>query len=145
MKKAITLTLASLLCVSMLAGCNSGSKMKDGTYNAEFTAADDHGWTEYVEITVSGEKITNVVFDGKNVDGLKKSEDASYEQAMKDAGSTTFPKDFYTKLAQQLVEKQDVEKVDAVAGATTSSNDFTTLVKGMKLSTGDSAVQKINR
>ena len=36
------------------------------------------------------------------------------------------------KLSQSLVEQQDVEKVDAIAGATTSSNDFKTLVNALK-------------
>lgn len=146
MKKIATLILAGILSMTMLVGCTSKS-MKDGTYKAEFSTPDDHGWTEYVEITVKGEKITEVNFDGKNADGAKKSEDAAYEQAMKDAGSATWPKDFYSKLATSLVDKQDISKIDKVAGATTSSDDFIKLVKALsnKMSKGDTATEMVTR
>ncbi len=43
--------------------------------------------------------------------------------------SKTSPEEFQPKLAKDLVEKQDIAKVDSVTGATNSSNDFKKLAK----------------
>jgi len=132
LKKIISIAVAFVIIATMFVGCVSTSAAKkDGTYRAEFSAADDHGWTEYVEITVAGDKITNVVYDSLN-DGKKKSEDKDYEKTMKNvSGGKTWPADFYSKLTAQLLEKQNIDEVDTVAGATTSSDDFKTLVKSL--------------
>ncbi|MEG0895430.1 MAG: FMN-binding protein [Oscillospiraceae bacterium] len=123
--------LISLLVAFLFVGCSSTSALKDGTYKAEMKAPDSHGWTEFVDVTVTNSKITKVVFDAKNEDGALKSQDAEYEKIMKDSGSKTWPSDFYTKLANQLVEKQNINDVEAVAGATTSSDSFKKLVKAL--------------
>lgn len=147
MKKIISMILAVFICTGLFTGCTTSSAFKDGTYKAEFATPDDHGWTDYVEVTVTNAKITGVVFDAKNGEGAKKSEDKGYEEAMKGAGSKTWPSDFYPKLANGLIEKQDPTKVDNVAGATTSSNDFKTLVRALekKMTNGDTSVEVVKR
>lgn len=132
MKKVISIAVAFVIIATMLIGCTSTSTAKkDGTYKAEFSAADDNGWTDYVEVTVTGDKITNVVYDSLK-DGKKKSEDQDYEETMKKvSGDKTWPSDFYSKLTAQLLEKQNIDEVDTVAGATNSSDDFKTLVKAL--------------
>lgn len=146
MKKILCLVLALTLVGAMFVGCSSKG-MKDGTYKAEFSDADGHGWTDYVEVTVSGEKITAVDFDSVNAEGAKKSADEAYNAMMKDAESPTWPSDFFPKLEQSLIDNQDIEKVDAVAGATDSSNAFKKLVKELSknMSKGDTTTVKVTR
>lgn len=143
-KKIFALTCAALLAASALAGCNNNTaKMQDGTYRAEMKEG-SHGWKDYVELTVRNGKIETVVYDAVNDDGQKKTQDEDYKKSMMEGNKNadlpeTYPADFTKKLADSLIEKQDVAKVDAVAGATTSSKDFKTLVEALKdhMSKGD--------
>ncbi len=121
MKKTFAIIAAAVMCAAVLSGCSAG--MKDGTYKAEYKSYDDHGWKDYVSITVSGGKITAVDYDSLNEAGEKKSADTAYREQMEPV-SKTYPEKFSKELEDQLVDKQDVKKVDAVAGATTSSNAF---------------------
>jgi major membrane immunogen (membrane-anchored lipoprotein) len=102
--------------------------LKDGVYTAAQENFDDRGWKATVEVEVKEGKIANVKFDYVNKDGALKSQDAGYKAAMEPV-SKTYPEKAFAELQASLVEKQDVAAVTAVAGATTSSNDFTTLVK----------------
>ncbi|MBQ4050913.1 MAG: FMN-binding protein, partial [Oscillospiraceae bacterium] len=102
--------------------CGSSDGYKDGSYRAEAAAADDHGWKDYVVVTVDGGVITAVEFDSVNADGLKKSEDPDYKDTMLAYGGTTYPAEFFQKLEDSYVAAQKVAEVDAVAGATTSSD-----------------------
>ena len=121
MKRVWAALAVIMMLAALLTGCSSG--MKDGTYKAEFKDFDDHGWKDYVSITVEGGKITAVDYDALNADGAKKSEDTAYRESMEPIAGT-YPEKFYKELEDQLIEQQDLKKVDAVAGATTSSNDF---------------------
>ncbi|WP_312640659.1 FMN-binding protein [Hydrogenoanaerobacterium sp.] len=125
MKKFSIALVAALLCASLLTGCSSG--MKDGTYKAEYKNADDHGWKDYVQVTVSGGKISEVDFDSINADGVLKSADPSYREAMEPV-SGTYPEKFMKELEDQLISKQEVKKVDTLAGATLSTDSFKVLV-----------------
>ena len=138
----ITLTLTGMLLIS----CTPKS-MKDGTYKAEFSTADSHGWTDYVEITVSGEKITKVDYDSLNAEGKRKSEDTNYNQMMKDAGSSTWPSVFYPKLEDNLIKAQKPSDIDIVAGATDSSNALKKLVEELEknMSKGETKTLKVSR
>ena len=138
MKRFIAVLLVVLATACLMTGCSSG--MKDGTYKAQFKDYDDHGWTDYVSITVKDGKITDVDYDSMNADGTKKSEDQAYRESMEPV-SKTYPAKFYKELEDQLSEKQDPKKVDAVTGATNSSNDFKILaveaIKAAKAGTTD--------
>ena len=125
MKKFGIALVAALLSASLLTGCSAG--MKDGTYKAEYKNADDHGWKDYVQVTVSGGKISEVDFDSVNEQGVLKSADAGYKDAMEPV-SGTYPEKFMKELEDQLVSKQEVKKVDTLAGATLSSDSFKVLV-----------------
>ena len=120
-KRYLAIFVSAFLAMFMFTGC-SGS-MKDGTYRAEYKDFDDHGWKDYVTITVSDGKITEVDYDAVNDNGDKKSADEAYREQMEPI-SNTYPAKFYKELEDQLVDEQDLKKVDAVAGATNSSNDF---------------------
>ncbi|MBC8546778.1 FMN-binding protein [Clostridiaceae bacterium NSJ-31] len=124
MKKILAAVLAMVFALALLTAC--GSSMKDGTYRAEYSSFDDHGWKDFVEVTVSSGKITAVDYDAVNEEGTRKSEDAAYKESMEPV-SGTYPEKFSSELEQQLVDKQEVKKVDTVAGATNSSDAFKVL------------------
>lgn len=127
MKKfSVTLLMLSLVMVICVA-CTTSKEMKDGTYKAEYDTPDEHGWTDFVQITMTNSKITDVDFNSLNAEGAKKTDDPDYEAAMK-KDAKTWPSEFYPKLAASLVEKQNVGDVDAVSGATTTSESFKKLV-----------------
>lgn len=149
MKKILCVLIAGILIASMFVGCGAKTvaDFKDGTYRAEFATADDHGWTDYIEITVESGKITKAVVDSVNTDGERKSENEYYNQAMKDAGSETWPSEFFPKLESQIMDKQDGSAIDGIAGATTSSNATKTLYKALinNMVKGNTETVKVNK
>lgn len=124
MKKIFAVIVAVMASAVLLAGCNAG--MKDGTYKAENKDFDSHGWKDYIAVTVAGGKITEVDFDAINADGMLKTADPAYKEAMEPV-SKTYPEKFSEELEKQLVEKQEPKKVNTVAGATNSSDSFKVL------------------
>lgn len=147
MKYRVVCVLIAIVLSVTFFGCDSAKALQDGTYRAEYAQADDHGWTDYVVVTVLDGKISNVEYDALDENGNSKKSSVEYNEAMKGAGSTTWPSDFMPQLQNQLVDKQDIAKVDAIAGATTSSNDFVTLVKALKknMENGNTETVKVKR
>ncbi|WP_326511702.1 FMN-binding protein [Clostridium intestinale] len=132
-KTLLSVIAAATLAVTVFAGCgkkeDTATKIKDGTYKAEASAFDDKGYKPFVEVEYKDGKIASAKFDYTNEkDGTLKSANADYNKAMA-AKSGTSPDKYTVELAKALVEKQDVEKVDTVTGATHSSENFKTLVK----------------
>lgn len=139
MKKKVISILITLLSLTVLFSACSGNKsgtsaqFKDGEYKAEFKDYDARGWKDYVTVTVSGGKITVVDYDMLNKDdGRKKSEDQNYAKAYPENGEFVKPSEYTKQLEDALIEKQDVEKVDIIATATTSSESFKKLVSALK-------------
>ena len=138
MKKLLSVALTVLLVASLATACApkakeaqgstevppgeqpSGLVLRDGTYS-EKGEADERGWVPEITVTVSGGKITDVVYD--EVTGLKKSEDTGYHEYFKSQKNVDLLA-VYDGLQKDLAAKQDVEKVDAVAGATATYNVF---------------------
>lgn len=148
MKKFIA--LAALLSVALFAfvGCTNGNgDFKDGSYRAEYESADEHGWTDALDVTVSDGKITSAVFDSYDAEGNKKSENADYNAAMTGAGYETPPSEFLPHYSSELVAQQDAEKVDAITGATVSNDAlkkfYKELAKNMR--SGNTETVKISR
>lgn len=59
MKKMLSVLFSFCLSAAMFSGCNNNAdtaSFKDGTYKAVYAQADDHGWTEYLVVTVSDGK-----------------------------------------------------------------------------------------
>lgn len=101
----------------------AGATMEDGTYRLEETDFDDNGWKVFLEITVEDGKIVSVGYDYINDDGLLKSEDEEYQDAMfKVSGKG--PKEFTKELSDALVAAQDAKEIDIISGATGSSETF---------------------
>ena len=100
MKKTLSVLFSLCLCTAVFTGCNdtNAASFQDGTYKAVYAQADDHGWTEYLTLTVEDGKIVSADFDAENDDGAKKSENTEYNEAMKNAGSKTWPSAFYPAL-----------------------------------------------
>lgn len=134
MKKLLSmaLTLAFVLSImgSSLAFGAPKKTYVDGTYKATYDYIDSHGWKPFVEITIKGDKITATKFDYINPAGKLKSKDAAYNSAMKAASKTkTYPAIYTVALQKSLITTQNIDKVNAVSGATTSSTNFKTLAK----------------
>lgn len=140
-------TAALLLCLSLLlaglAGCSSAAKLKDGTYRAQMDQA-EHGWQDYLTITVSGGKITDVDYDALDEEGNHKSEDADYRASMEPV-SGTYPAEFMPKLEQMLKGQSDASKIEKVTGATNSSNNFKRLAEKVleKAKAGDTSTATV--
>lgn len=105
----------------------SDASYKDGTYKAAYDKLDSHGWKGQVELTIKGNEITACTFDYVNKDGALKSKDAGYNSSMLKVAKTN-PEEFSAKLPQDLLNKQNVDAVDTVTGATHSTKDFKDLV-----------------
>ncbi len=140
--KKHSIVLLSMLAVSIVfaavcGGCLPKS-LQDGTYTAKMASPDEHGWTEMLSLTVKDGVIVEADCDAINADGKRKSEDDEYNKTMESFGGTTTPKKFYPELEQGLV---DTQKVDAVAGATTSSDSMKKLYNALvpNMEKGDTA------
>ena len=144
MKKFLAITLAAIAVMGTMASCSGTTTdgFKDGSYRAEYKDFDDHGWKDYLNVTVADGKITAVEYDSLNSeDGHKKTEDEAYKEAYVGEGFETYPADTADKLEAGLVEKQDGALVDTVAGATNSSDSFKALFAALKsnMAKGDTA------
>ncbi|QAT40407.1 FMN-binding protein [Clostridium sp. JN-9] len=131
-KRILAMVAAATLTFTILSGCGSKSttqtsttagKYKDGTYKAAYDKFDGHGWKAQVSIDVKDGKIATVNFDYVDKDGKLKSKNTGYETAMKKVNKVG-PAEYTVTLDKALVEKQDISKVEAVTGATESSNNF---------------------
>lgn len=138
MKKLFLVSITALLLLALVAGCGqkkpeapspapSDGALKDGTYNAVGDEFDDHGWKGLATVVVKGGKVTAAFFDEINEEGLLKSFDTEYNPKMKGV-SGAYPMDAYQTLEKGLVAKQSADKVDAVSGATSSSDNFKALM-----------------
>ncbi len=154
MKKLLTLALVVVLVLS-LAACGSSkpattepaaeptaapttapaeptaapaaeSGLKDGSYTAAQDKYDDYGWKGQITVEVKEGKVATVDFDYVNKDNKLKSQDQGYIKAMEDKTKVNLAKAM-EELEGKLVGSSDAAAVDAVTGATTTSNDFNAL------------------
>lgn len=106
---------------------------KDGAYVASYDAFDSHGWKAFLEFTLLGDQISNVDFDEVNESGVRKSEDADYNEIMWTIRGITKPEIFMPQL-EANIEAADITSdppnavIDAVTGATASSSFAQTLL-----------------
>ena len=93
-------------------------KYADGTYRSTMPGPNDNGWTEYVEITVSGGLVTDVLFDATK-DGKKITEDVDANKA------DPKPADYYPGIAKAFTEAaEDLTKVFPPAGGQIATRSF---------------------
>lgn len=100
----------------------------DGTYKAEGELDSETGYTSYVEVTVVGGEITEVVYDGVKEDGTVKSEASeSGEYGMVAYGNASSEWHEQALLLEEAaVAGQGA--VDTVSGVTIAVDEFTTLL-----------------
>ena len=143
MKKSV-LGIAVLLSVGvMLTGCGDEKKdapkdaakpaaqavsvdltgAKDGTFSADSAEHSQLGHS-HVELTIAGGAITKVVHTGFDKDGKQKDENygADKPEGVRKKAQTAYKA--IGSYASQLESKKDLAKVDAIAGATVSYDQF---------------------
>ncbi len=103
--------------------------LKDGTYTAE-SDYDSRGWKVVHTITVADGKITESDFGYENEAGEKKADDEEYNKNMKDKSGVS-SKEATEKLNQELVDKQNIDDVEVVSGATSTSSNFELSTKAL--------------
>lgn len=97
--------------------------LQDGTYRLEEQNLDEHGWRVEFEITVADGEITESNYGEYNEEGMPKTEDEEYQEAM--SGQVDIgPQDYIPELNQQLEQAGDPSEVEAITGATSSSQKF---------------------
>ena len=120
MKKYLIITL---FCMALLlCGCGDSSKLKDGFYTAEM-AEYSHGWKEYLCIMVKNDTIIYAEYNAKNPSGYIKSWDNSYMQNMLTV-TGTYPNEYTRNYVSQLLASQTPGALDAISGASSSSETF---------------------
>lgn len=150
MKKIFALLIAGSIALTAFVGCSNKEEVIPEVTTEEVTTEevapevtpeagapntitaegemDERGWKAIVELTVDeANAITAVDFDYVNAEGAKKSEDEEYNKNMAEKSGIAVV-DAIGQLEAQLIEKQDIEKVDTVAGATSTTEDFKALV-----------------
>lgn len=128
-KKIYLLTIAVILTLTALSGCNSFQHLKDGFYTAEM-AEFSHGWREYLIIQVKHGTIVSAEYNAKNESGFIKAWDNNYMKNMT-AVAGTYPNKYTREYVQQLMEEQSGIQVDTVSGATSSGGNFEKLVQAV--------------
>lgn len=128
MKKTFSFILALTVLMALVVGCISGEANYENGVHSEETGLDDKGWKSTITITVENGKIQEVNYDEVNEEGVSKTKDAEYGALMKEEAGIT-PREAFKELEEALKSSQDVDEVDVVSGATTSSEVFKSLVK----------------
>lgn len=125
MRKLLALALVLTLILTMAACTTDQAGFADGTHTAE-GEMDDHGWKPAIEIVVEDGEITSVDYNEYNEADEPKSEDEEYSDSMEGVSGVR-PADAYEQLESGLMSSQDVDQVDVVAGATSSTETFKAL------------------
>lgn len=132
MRRWAVALLAGLLCLGVFAGClNSENTYQDGTYFAEFKDYDNEGYKDTLQVTVENGMVTQMVFDAYNAEGAFKSNDEKMKTDM-EAVQGTYPAKYSSDLVNQYLQQQDLDKVEAIAGATISTNNFKVLLRALE-------------
>jgi major membrane immunogen (membrane-anchored lipoprotein) len=120
-----------LLFALLLVGCGSdeGSFPKEDADTVVVeTDYDEHGWKGKLAVTFDGNVISDVEYDEFNQQGKAKSKDQDYEDRMVPVSGIS-PAEAFDELEASLEEAQDPEAMDAVTGATQSSDWFVELAE----------------
>lgn len=127
-RRVLSLLAVAALATTVFVGCGKKEEagLKDGTYKQK-SEADERGYVASIEIEVKDGKIATVKYDEANDAGSKLA-DAEYNKKMKEISGAN-PEEAFPALEKALVEKQDVAAVDAVTGATSTSDSFKALAE----------------
>lgn len=131
MRKAGFVTLAVLAFLLLLPGCAQEQVYQDGSYTAEFADFDSRGYKDYIHVTVKDNTVTRVEYDAINEEGTLKSGDEKYAEDMQKV-QDTYPEKYAADLVNQYLEAQKIVDIDALAGATYSSDAFAALFTALE-------------
>ena len=140
MKRISAILLSLLLLASLLTACGSPTGLQDGYYTAQ-AAEFNFGWKEYITILVKGGRIISVEYNAENASGFIKSWDNAYMQTMLHSNGT-YPNQYTRNYANQLLEEQSADGIDAITGATSSWGSFQKLAQAVleQARQGDSSI-----
>ena len=140
MKRIFSILLSLLMMASLLTACGNQEKLQDGYYTAQASEF-SHGWKEYITIMVKGGSIVSVEYNAENPSGFIKSWDNAYMQNMLHT-SGTYPNEYTRYYANQLLEGQGEDSIDAISGASSSHGSFQLLAKAVleQARLGDSSI-----
>lgn len=102
---------------------DTSAPLKDGVYKLTEKNFDTNGWKTYLNITVTGGKITKVDYNNINEEEKLKTEDDEYQKNMKKKTGVG-PKEYVPQLSDALIEHQNTDGISVVSGATHSSHIF---------------------
>jgi major membrane immunogen (membrane-anchored lipoprotein) len=138
MKKILTCVCIATVALAMLSGCGSKS-YADGTYTGQssvYESDEDEGNGNgygVVTLTIQDNTIAQCTYLTYEPDGTLKDENYGLQDG------TVANRDYYNKAqkaiaacdvyAEELVETNDLKKVDAVSGATINYKNFEEAVK----------------
>ncbi len=131
MHKGWAIGLSVFLCLILFCACGATPSYVDGTYRAEFQNYDSRGYKDFIELSVEGGVVHSFQYNAVNEDGLLKSEDLDYREAM-EGELDIYPARFSQDLVNQYLDTQDIDEVDVVAGATYSSESFIALFTALE-------------
>lgn len=140
MKRIFVMLISLLLMMPLLTACGDQEGLQDGYYTAQASEF-SHGWKEYITILVKGGSIVSVEYNAENASGFIKSWDNTYMQNMLQV-SGTYPNEYTRYYANQLLEGQGEEGIDALSGATSSHGSFQILSQAVleQACMGDSSI-----
>lgn len=140
MKRIFVMLLSLLLLTPLLTACGDQEGLQDGYYTAQASEF-SHGWKEYITILVKGGNIVSVEYNAENASGFIKSWDNTYMQNMLQI-TGTYPNEYTRYYANQLLEDQGEEDIDALSGASSSHGSFQILSQAVleQARMGDSSI-----
>ena len=140
MKRIFVMLISLLLMMPLLTACGDQEGLQDG-YSTAQASEFSHGWKEYITILVKGGSIVSVEYNAENASGFIKSWDNTYMQNMLQV-SGTYPNEYTRYYANQLLEGQGEEGIDALSGATSSYGSFQILSQAVleQARMGDSSI-----
>lgn len=142
--------LAAIVCITILfafTGCGGSAKKTyhDGVYTARFKNYDSYGYKDFVRVEVKDGVVTHIDFNGINELGELKTDDKDYESQMTSVRDTN-PKRYTADLINQMLDKENINEVDDVAGATWSSACFKKLYSELeqRMVAGDTTLLEVD-
>lgn len=119
--------VCAIIILGTLCGCTTSDiQLKNGYYTAEM-ADYTNGWKDFVTVHIKDDAILSVEYNARNQSGFLASWDMAYMRKM-NVAMGTYPNHYTRAYAHQVVKKQSGENIDAVAGATLSRENFSSLV-----------------
>ncbi len=141
--KIIIITMLAALTAALLTGC--APSYIDGSYRVELSNYDSLGFKEYITAIVEDGAVISINIGAVDRNGVTKTDNEDYRVAM-ELATGTYPEAVYETLDGRYLllaqDKGSEETVDAVAGATLTSNNYAVLFEELKNSvvTGETFV-----